>query len=443
MVSPYAEHERLFSDRGLKLGKVLGYLLGAAQAMEERMYVTHTTNGGFTARDLTEFGEEVGKDEIHWWVYKKEANLEELQARVKQVLQSLQSLKEASRKLEPSGIKTYGDLVTQLARFVDGHHSPINELYEFVVWLHGKDPLAPSILFSYRVWGSTRRSDRWLELPSPNIDAQSDEVIKTLTLIACGLALRGGYTRSHVMMELGAEMYDSDPENFDSQEIPESRVVSRSAYKTLDKFAVFFEELRDSARNIELDIEKCRAEKNLLKSESFWRAFILKSKAPGRVERVLWDFKESLEMWHVSGVRAQVDFSKQVAAFANREGGAIIIGVTNTSREIVGVPDLENRMKATSEAIQRWLDYPRKVALVHFQPVFFESGKTSCLVLAVAQAAGVVGVRGDSGEYYYPDRDQTGLVCLERQELEYRKTHLKAGENFGFMRELEAFVRDK
>ncbi|MFC1944620.1 ATP-binding protein [Chloroflexota bacterium] len=443
MVNPYEEHERLFSDSGLKLGKVLGYLLNAAHAMEKEIYITRTTNGGFTATGLTEFGEEVGKDEIHWWVYKKEANLEELQARVKQVLLSAQSLKEASRQLDTFGVNTYADLVTELASFVKTNHASINELYELVAWLHAKDPLAPSILFSYRVWGSTRRSDRWLDLNAATVEDESEEIIKILTEIACGLFQRGNYTRFWEMMHIGAELHDSDPENYHHRDIPEAQVVSRTAHTTLDEFVVFFEELRDSLRNIELDIEKCLAEKNLLRSESFWRAFILKASVPGRVESVLWDFKESLAMWHVPGARAQVEFCKLVAAFANNEGGMFVIGVTDASREIVGVNDLENRMKVTSEATQRWLDYPRKDVIVHFQPVFFQSEKVSCLVVAVAQAAGIVGVRGVSGEYYYPDRVQTGLQYRERQELETRKMHQKAGDNFGFMRELEAFLYDK
>lgn len=438
MDNPYQEHERLFSNSGLKLGRVLRHLLDAAQAMDERMYVTHTANGDV---NLTEFGEEVGKDEIHWWIYKKEANLAELQTRVKQALQSVQFLKEASSELDPSKIKTYADLLTELARFVEALQAPIDELYEFVDWLNAKDPLAPSILFTYRVWGSTRRSNRWLELRS--VDAKSDEVIERLTEIACGLARRDGYTRFFEMMDIGADLHHSDPENFHPQDIPESWVASRSAHKTLKEFVVFFEEIRDSLRNIELDIEKCLAERNLLRSESFWRAFILKAKVPGRVESMLWDFKESLEMWHAPGVTAQVKFCKCVGAFANKEGGAIIIGVTDTSREIVGVPDPENRMKVTSEAIRRHLDYPRKDVIIHLQPVFFGNENVSCLVLAVAQAAGVVGVRGPSGEYYYPDRVETGSEYRERQELETRKIHLKAGDNFGFMKELEAFLYDK
>ncbi|MBI4202469.1 MAG: putative DNA binding domain-containing protein, partial [Chloroflexi bacterium] len=383
----------------------------------------------------------------YWWVYKKEPNAKELQAKATKALGSLQLLKDSANRLDPSEIQTYADLVALLSKFMDAHQEPIAKLYDFVACLHGKDPLAPAILFSYRVWGSTRRSDRWLELNSTDINTESDEVIHGLTEIACGLANCDRYTLRSVEWDIGADLYDSDPEHFQSHEIPESRVVSRTARKVLDEFTEFFEQLRDSLRNIVLDTEKYLAEKNLLKSESFWRKFIMKSKAPGRIEAVLWDFKESLEMWHVSGdqrTKAQVEFCKLVAAFANNEGGAVIIGVTNKTRDIVGVPDLENRIKSVSDVINKWLDYPGKDAVIHLQPVLFEeNGKPPCLVIAIAQAADVVKVRGVLGEYFYPDRDQTGVTNATPDELESRKGHLKAGDNFGFIKELEEFLHDR
>ena len=163
---------------------------------------------------------------------------------------------------------------------------------------------------------------------------------------------------------------------------------------------------------------------------------------------MLWDFKESLEMWHVPGpqrAKFQIDFSNLVAAFANNEGGVIVVGVTNDTRAILGVEDPENKMKSIGDVIYRWVDYPRKDALFHLQPVpFDQNGKlTICLVVAVAQTAKVVIVRGESNQYYHPDRVQTGVAYPEPRTLETRKMHLKAGDNFGFIKELAAFVYDK
>ncbi len=120
-------------------------------------------------------------------------------------------------------------------------------------------------------------------------------------------------------------------------------------------------------------------------------------------------------MWHTTGnerLTAQIEFCKKIAAFANRDGGAVIIGVTNDTWEVVGVADLENRMKSISQGIQRWLDYLKKDTIFHLQPVPFEKKENvlMCLVVAVAQTENVVSVRGLSGEYFYPYRDQTGVV---------------------------------
>lgn len=443
MVNPYTAHERLFSDTGLKLGRALFHLLTATQKMDTKRHVA-TSNG--TA--LTEFRKEVGKDEIHWWVYKKEPKVQELLDKTRSTLVSLQILKESSSKLDASSIQSYADLISILEKFTEAHKEQIDDLYEFVVWLHEKDPLAPIILFTYRVWGSTRRADRWLELDGANLGTATPEVIRILTEIAYGLFQRWSYVRFRATMDIGADMYDSDPENYQAQEIPEKWIVSRTTDKVLREFASFFEELRDSLRNIELDIEKYLAEKDLLKSESFWRDFIIKSTTPGRTESMLWDFKESLEMWHALGpqrVKSQVDFCNLVGAFANNEGGVIVVGVTNDTRAIVGVEDLENRMKSIWTVIHKRVDYPRKDALFHLQPVpFGQNGKlTICLVVAVAQTAEVVRVRGESRQYFYPDRAQTGVAYPEPGELEIRKMHLKAGDNFGFMKELAAFVYDK
>ena len=49
---------------------------------------------------LTPFGEEVGVDEIHWWVFKKETSMKELLDRTTNVLAAAQKLKEDSLALK-------------------------------------------------------------------------------------------------------------------------------------------------------------------------------------------------------------------------------------------------------------------------------------------------------------------------------------------------------
>jgi hypothetical protein len=206
--NPYEEHERLFSDTGLKLGKILYDLLHADHEMDSK---SHLATTGGTVR--TEFGEEVGKDEIYWWIYKKETNVQELLEKVRSTLVPLQMLKESSAKLDPAQIKSYADLVDILEKFTKTHGKQIDGLYEFVRWLNKKDSLAPIILFTYRVWGSTRLSARSIELDSANLATATPEVIKLLTEIAYGLFQRWSYVRHQVTMDIESEIYDHDPEN--------------------------------------------------------------------------------------------------------------------------------------------------------------------------------------------------------------------------------------
>ena len=449
MVNPGEEHRALFTQAGLMLGKILWHLLDAAQEMDRRTILRRPAASGWGyTPERTAFGTEVGNDEIYWWVYKKEPDVGELRIEVERTLASVQQLLEQVKSLDASRVQTYRDLVHLISDFVETCRPQIGDLYRFVVWLGQRDRLAPSILFTYRVWGSTRRSDRWLELSNSQIDSEPDVVVERLTVISCGLAKQERYTRFSVEMDLRAALYDSDPEGFHDRSVPESVVMSRTAYQAIGELTAFIQELRDSLRNIELDIGKYLAQRFLLKSEVFWANFITKAKSPHRVESSLWDFKETLPMWHARGVAAQkeqIDFCRLVAAFANKDGGAIIIGVGDRPREVLGVPNLENRMKSVARAIRKWVEYWRLDAMVHLQPVPVQEKGTTvvCLVVAVAQTETIVGVKGATGEYYYPDREQAGIENGERQELETRKAHLKSGINYGFIESLDDFLHDK
>ena len=187
MINLYDEHKRLFTDTGLKLGKSLWYLLTASQEMQRKKFIEKLDHQGLGMPwKLTEFGKEVGKDEIYWWVYKKENDIDELNCRVKKALISLQILKDSANILDSSDIKTYAKLITTLGSFTEVHKNQINALFEFVKWLYAKDPLVPVLLFTYRVWGSTARADRTIEVGT-NLENEPAEKIKRITEIAYGL----------------------------------------------------------------------------------------------------------------------------------------------------------------------------------------------------------------------------------------------------------------
>jgi hypothetical protein len=72
-------NDPVFSYATLTLGEIHWYLLKASTLMNAKIHEPNTYKP-------TEFGNEVGRDEINWWVFKKEENVDELRQRTEQAL---------------------------------------------------------------------------------------------------------------------------------------------------------------------------------------------------------------------------------------------------------------------------------------------------------------------------------------------------------------------
>ena len=138
----------------------------------------------------------------------KEQDVEELLQRTERTLIAIQTLKEKSDKLTNKYPKTYEELISILAGFLDFYKDEIQILYDYVLWLAEKDKCAPSILYSYRVWGTTRRSQRFLNSIFSVSEEHSKEDV-TYTEVFCGLWLDGFYTIDKVRMEIGVEISEN------------------------------------------------------------------------------------------------------------------------------------------------------------------------------------------------------------------------------------------
>ena len=161
MILPDNAHDSLFSPATLRLGEVHWYVLKAANLMATRRHRGSERNElGFRSYEQTDFGKEVGRDEINWWVFKKETDIDELRERTERVLEAVQSLKQASAKLKNESPESYEDLLSALRGFAEHRVDEIELLYDYVRWLEARDILAPTILYAYRVWGDTRMGDR-------------------------------------------------------------------------------------------------------------------------------------------------------------------------------------------------------------------------------------------------------------------------------------------
>ncbi|MFX1286115.1 MAG: hypothetical protein ACFFB5_20895 [Promethearchaeota archaeon] len=91
-------HEKLFLGSSFKLGNFFWFLLKAATEMNKLVY-KHPLGGRErrfigVSEYLTPFTSEILPHEIHWWVYKKESDIEELKSKTEVTLKAAQKLKE-------------------------------------------------------------------------------------------------------------------------------------------------------------------------------------------------------------------------------------------------------------------------------------------------------------------------------------------------------------
>jgi hypothetical protein len=437
-------HEALFSETTLKLGEIHWTLLKSACVMDGQRWQGSTY-------EITAFGKEVGLDEIHWWVFEKETDIDELLAKTERTLESVKALKQAASKLKNNEPESYLDLLLTLKDFAEQHRAEIDSLHEYVSWLMKRDVMAPRILFTYRVWGSTRMSDRHMNVEGQE-NANSDmSKLRELTEMVLGVRNGGKLVYERARLDIGFSIFDSlEPEAQSGDGeimVSESQLVRRTAHYVYENCATYFIQIRDSLRNIKIDIEKVKEQRALFESDEFWREFITKARNAKTTETQLWDFKETLTIWHVKTEtakrKAKVSFAEDVASFANTSGGVLIVGV-NDKREIVGVGggrELENRLKVAADVIAEHIEYDRAITLFRQVVVGQRDKEKICLLIVISQASDGVAVTDGDGHYTYPIRRETGISRGRRDKIPVLGLGLKS-DNRAFMHELRLFIKD-
>jgi DNA-binding transcriptional regulator/RsmH inhibitor MraZ len=353
-------HDVLYSEAALLLGEIHWMILKATHAMDKERW--NEIPVGFAKQyEDTEFGKEVGLDEIHWWIFRQEKDVDELVRWSEEALKAVHTLQVAATRLRKTVPETYEGLLGALRKFADDHQKEIDILHKYVTWLESRHPMAPRILFTYRIWGSTRMADREMDLSDVKSPREDIGRLRTATEIVLGVFHRSWRTWDRVYGELQYEAYEGvHPEEVGWDYVPaisEGRVVRMAAIEIYDNCAVYFSELRRSLWNIVLDAKKMKQQFALFNSEKFWQGFIPKAAKTKMSEPQLWDFKETLTIWHVNEEearkKARITFAEDVASFANASGGVLIVGVTD-KREIAGIgdgKDVENRVKAARDVL--------------------------------------------------------------------------------------------
>lgn len=443
----------MLSESLLDLGRIHWYLIYAHNLMMEKRFEAHSP-GKIHKPTWTEFGKEVENDEINWWVFKREHDLPTLRQKTVLALESSQSIKDAVKRLSKPEYDTLEELNQAYLNFANKYQKDISVILKYLEWLYKRDELAPSILFNYRTWGSTRMSDRYEEVGLGDLENVSK--IEKLAFVVLGLVQRQHLTFERVRAEMEYEAYESiDPEEYSGNGflVPIERVERRAARDAVAIFLEYFEELRDSFRNVIHDIEMKELQNRLFTSDDFWRSFILRAAASTKTEQKYWDFKQTLDMWHIKDEKTKNDkankFAEIVAGFANNQGGVIVVGVTDTPpRQVVGLTgdsrDVENYMKHTRNVISQYIPYDKD--FIHLQQVNVpdQNGDLKlCLVIVVQQTVEGLSVKGADGKSYsYPVREETGLVWKEQNTVGNNKIGTKSN-NYNFLGVLQQFVNEE
>ena len=212
-------------------------------------------------------------------------------------------------------------------------------------------------------------------------------------------------------MDVTEDMANSiDPETCSGPiEVTYEDIRPRVAAAVTNNLVTYFELLRNSCRDLEVEIGKAEALGALFDSEDFWQAFVREVVETNRTEETWWDLKQSLEMWYTKGPEKRLkeqDFCERVAAFANTEGGAIVIGVGDAPpRKIFGVGDAENRITHIYSSIDYHLDIAAPGMKVKEVPLDDEAGESrACLILGIAKSPRAVSVKDGAGRLSYPVR---------------------------------------
>ena len=157
-----ATYNEMLSLAALRqLGEAHLRIVASARKMNEALHERTKTEHGFTTSHWTDFCRLVAGDEIAWWVREMIASLDVLKARTVEVRKALQRLLEDAKALQSRDVPaTYLGLVESVCNLCASNTAQIATFLEYVKWLEECDDLGPSILFTYKVWGSTRLAER-------------------------------------------------------------------------------------------------------------------------------------------------------------------------------------------------------------------------------------------------------------------------------------------
>lgn len=435
-----AAHRRLWTNPAfLLLGDFHKTI--AASSTELRESMVRMPPGDVVRLDtleLTSLGRRIGLDAPGWWVFEEAPDVNRFWNDTKLAFLSAQDLVRGAERFGRILPTVYRGVIDELSSFLDRHVSELNGLARYVQTLASENAFAPAVLYSGAVWGDTRRADRSLEY-------YSEETAATQTIIAGELAV-GVRQRDHISLaDAWSDLMEEHADEWEDTDVamPLDELLRHAHTLIRERLIGYFIGVRDSIRYLDKLCQQYFSQENLHSDSRFLRRLIRKvCTIPPPVETEVWDAKALLNVWHMPANDRElgvVQFAEDVAAFANRRGGILIIGVSD-SRSVVGVTDVENRVKHIANMIRTQTDLREDVIRVHALDVEVIAGDIrTCLVIVVGRTIAPVGVRQRNGHFSYPRRVGAGVERVSRDDIAAEKA-LTTKPAFAFLAELVTWV---
>ncbi len=203
------------------------------------------------------------------------------------------------------------------------------------------------------------------------------------------------------------------------------------------------EDFPEIYKNMEIVLDEYEQDQLIFYNDIFWDRFIKKSM--DREEDQLWDFKQIYEMWKTPNPsvkkKKRIEFCEDIAAFANSEGGFIIIGITDKiPRKMVGLDKIEEKMNSIPSILTKFTNLKQTTCVMREILIKAENNeKHRLLTIIIPQTKNVIQVEGLDQSFSYPVRVGAGLDKLDYDTILESKKNINRS-NFKFIHKLFEFT---
>jgi len=202
------------------------------------------------------------------------------------------------------------------------------------------------------------------------------------------------------------------------------------------------EDFPEIYKNLEIVLEEYEQDQVIIYNDDFWNKFI--AKAMIREEDQLWDFKQTLEMWKAPDLKVKekktIEFCEDITAFANADGGIILLGITNNiPRKIVGLEKIEERKTSIPKTLKKFTNLKLTSCIIRDIHIKGENNeKCKCLAIIIPQTKDVIEVKGLDNKISFPIRIGAGLDRVDYKTISEAKINVYRN-NFKFIHKLLEF----